>query len=688
MTKRTKIMIAIAAVLLTLALIAAGGALLFHYLYRIPFEEAENHMDTHKPLVLREQEDGTLHIAWEAGTNIDRYRVELLRYDTVTDPETGTPETVETVLHSMYVENATQCILPVFPRDQELTISITGEKAYHIPRHDKWRDSEESVAVTAVFTPPEIANLTWSADADTKTVDIQFSLSDYCVCQIYTVSDSGEIIHYRTVPEESMDITFGEGMEFPLPSHDIPQSFAFSVDKLHPEYEHYGLITDTITVVREDLLGTTLELECIDLGNNVFSFTWNETKGETYRFQQLQPDGETWTTLYETGRSGERCYTTGHLPRYSNLFFRVVAVGGQTLPDSEFAATPAQTYVFTGASIVYATIWPQKDLDVYSDSQKTAVIGKVEACGTYCVLDYVDGMFQIRIAQDTYGYIDSNYCLINLPDMIGDICSYEITNSFSSLYMVHGYEIPTVTGTVIDGYERVKVSGGDYLVPLLFPTALKLEQAAFAAMDEGYKLKIYDSYRPRQATVAIYNQTKSLAETPIPEKTFSGKPMEEMPVLAEGEVLTYGDLMTDFGRYSLNYFLAAGGSNHNMGIAMDMTLIYLNNGKDVKMQSDIHDLSWYSETQRNNSYARKLAAIMKEAGFGTLVSEWWHFEDTVSKSALDLEYTYSGVTPEGWMKNDIGWRYRRYNGSFYKDCTATIENTQYTFDSNGFLVES
>lgn len=687
MTKRTKIMIAIAAVLLSVVIFAAGGALLYRYLYQIPFEEAENHMDTHKPLVLREQEDGTLLVAWEAGTNIDRYRVELLRYDTVTDPETDAPETVETVLYSTYTENAAQCVLPAFPRDQELTICITGEKAYHIPRHDKWRQSEEIVAVTAVFTPPEISGLKWSADPDTKTVDIQYSLSDSCVCRFYTVSDNGEAALYRTVPEESVNIAFGEGMDFPMPSHDTPQSFAFSVDKLHPAYEHYGLITDTITVVREDLLGTTLELECTDLGNNVFCFTWNETKGETYRLQQLQPDGETWTTLYETGRAGERRYTTGHLPRYSNLFFRVVAVGGQTMPDSEYAATPAQAYVFTGASVVYSTIWPQKDLDVYSDSQRTSVIGQAEACDTYCVLDYVDGMFQIRISRDTYGYIDSNYCLINLPDMIGDICSYDIINSYRSAYMVHGYEIPSVTGTVIDGYQRVKISGGEYLVPLLFPTAQKLEQAAFAAMAEGYKLKIYDSYRPRQATAAIYNLTNNLEKTPIPENTYSGKPMEEMPVLGEEEVLTYGNLMTDYGRYSLGYFLAAGGSNHNKGIAMDMTLVYLKNGEDVKMQSDIHDLSWYSETKRNNSHARKLAAIMKEAGFGTLVSEWWHYEDTVSKSELDLEYTYGGVSPEGWMKDDTGWRYRRYNGSFYKDCTAAIENTQYTFDSNGYLVE-
>lgn len=679
MTKRVKIIIAAVAAVLVVAL-AVG--LLIYQLYTVPFHNAKNHMVSDKPVTLREQDDGTLHISWTEGTNIDRYRVELLSCDTDTPEDTAAP------LHSLYVENGTECILPVFSRDQKITISITGQKAYHIPGQDKWRDSEESITLTAVFTPPVISNLEWSADADAKTVKFQFSVGENTVCQLHTVSDTGENIFYNTLGTESAAITFGDGMEFPMPSHDKAQIFTFSAYSQFPGYEHYGLITDTVTVTREDLLGTTLMLECTDLGNNVYSFTWNETKGQTYQLQQLQSDGSTWKTLYETGQDGQRSYTTGHLPRYSDMDFRVVALGGQTMPDSEFAATPDQASVSTGASVVYSTIWPQKDLDVYSDSQKTSVIGKVNACETYCVLDFRDGMFQIRYAQDSYGYIDSNYCLINLPDMIGDICSYDISNSYSSLYMAHGYEIPTVTDTVIAGYEQVKLSKNKYLVPLLYPTALKLEKAAFAAMEEGYKLKIYDSFRPQKATITIYNQTKGLVEEPIPENTFSGIPMEEMPTLGEDEILTYGNLMTDHGRYTLNYFLAGGRSRHNVGIAMDMTLEYLNSGKEVEMQSDIHDLSWYSEVKRNNSYANKLAKIMMQAGFGTLVSEWWHFQDTDTQKAFDLEYAYNGVSPKGWLKDDNGWRYRLANGNFYLDRTVSIDDTEYTFDANGYLVES
>ncbi len=680
MTKRIK---GITAVLAALLIIVAAGALFFYQYYLVPFRNAQNQM-VPSPLTLREQADGTVHITWKAGQNVDRYRVELLRAIEAADPTAPAFE----ALYTTHVTGATECLLPEFPRDEELTISITGEKAYHFPGEDKWRDSETPITVTAVFAKPAISDLQWLADADSKTVSIQFGMGEETTCRLYTVPDTGEPVFYDTLGTGSTTITFGEGMQFPMPGHDSVQRFAFSAYSQFPGYTHYGLVTDFITVTREDLLGTVLMLECVDQGNNVYAFHWNETKGETYQFQQLQSDGETWKTLYETGQNGERSYTTGHLKRYSDFTFRVVSVGGQTLPDSEFAASPAEAKVSTGASVVYSTIWPQKELEVYSDTQKTRTIGKVKASATYCVLDLKDGMFLIRYAKDTYGYIDSNYCLINLPDMIGSICSYNIANSYASVFMAHGYEIPTVTNTVIAGYERVQLSQNQYLVPLLYPAALKLEKAAFAAMEEGYKLKIYDSFRPRIASATVYQQAEKLVDQPIPENTFSGEPMKEMPTLQEGEVLTYGNLMTDYNRYTLNYFLAAGKSRHNLGVAVDLTLEKLGNGAEVEMQTDIHDLTWYSETKRNNKYANKLSQIMRAAGFGTLVSEWWHFQDGDAQSSLALEYTYNGVSPEGWMKDDTGWRYRRANGSFYKNRTVPIGGESYTFDSNGYLVES
>jgi hypothetical protein len=143
-------------------------------------------------------------------------------------------------------------------------------------------------------------------------------------------------------------------------------------------------------------------------------------------------------------------------------------------------------------------------------------------------------------------------------------------------------------------------------------------------------------------------------------------------------------LMTDSGRYSLANFLAKGGSRHNQGIAMDLTLT--KNGKDLEMQTKIHDLSWYSEIKKNNKNAKLLRSIMESAGFGGLTSEWWHYQDNEAKQNLEPPYMKHGVTPEGWVADDTGWRYRKVNGTFLKNCEKTIDDVTYRFDETGYVI--
>ena len=138
------------------------------------------------------------------------------------------------------------------------------------------------------------------------------------------------------------------------------------------------------------------------------------------------------------------------------------------------------------------------------------------------------------------------------------------------------------------------------------------------------------------------------------------------------------------GNYTLANFLARSGSAHNMGIALDLTLEIPGQG-DLEMQTEMHDLSWYSVISRNNANAVLLDGYMKAAGFGGLTSEWWHFQDNETRDALGLNiYLYSGVSPECWVADDYGWRYRRADGSFIKDATVEINGMEYTFDSVGY----
>jgi hypothetical protein len=76
---------------------------------------------------------------------------------------------------------------------------------------------------------------------------------------------------------------------------------------------------------------------------------------------------------------------------------------------------------------------------------------------------------------------------------------------------------------------------------------------------------------------------------------------------------------------------------------------------------------------------------MKDAGFATLVSEWWHFQDDDAIDTLELKALWSGISAEGWKADDTGWRYRRSSGSYYKDCTRTIDGVSYTFDAQGYV---
>ena len=256
---------------------------------------------------------------------------------------------------------------------------------------------------------------------------------------------------------------------------------------------------------------------------------------------------------------------------------------------------------------------------------------------------------------------------------------------------------------LVDYDGNVLLDENDYLVPLLYPVALKLEKAAQMAMEQNYRLKIYDAFRPNKATREIYDRTNSILEKELPEEPYPNvslshlnlpEPQVVTPaetsdtgeiVSEEVKMLTYRMVMCG-SKYNLGYFLAKGGSMHNLGIALDLTLESLETGEELSMQTSMHDLSQYSVLGKNNKAAKALASIMKDAGFGDLISEWWHFQDNEVRSKLAPSSVYNGVTASCWMADDNGWKYRTQKGTYYIDETVTIDNVAYTFDENGYVV--
>ena len=121
--------------------------------------------------------------------------------------------------------------------------------------------------------------------------------------------------------------------------------------------------------------------------------------------------------------------------------------------------------------------------------------------------------------------------------------------------------------------------------------AQALSKVQSALKMQGFKLKIFDCYRPLTVQKKFWEL--------VPDERYVANPQK--------------------------------GSRHNRGAAVDLTLVQLD-GKEVEMPSSYDDFS--PKAHRNYSDVSKLAkkhrellekAMMAE-GFAGLDTEWWHFD--------------------------------------------------------------
>lgn len=108
----------------------------------------------------------------------------------------------------------------------------------------------------------------------------------------------------------------------------------------------------------------------------------------------------------------------------------------------------------------------------------------------------------------------------------------------------------------------------------------------------GLGLKIYDAYRPYQASLKFFEV--------YPDTLFVAAPWQ--------------------------------GSRHNRGAALDVSLIDKKSGLEVQMPTKFDDFSAAAAADYNNlpdqaRHNRKmLIDIMKKHGFSVYPTEWWHFD--------------------------------------------------------------
>lgn len=141
---------------------------------------------------------------------------------------------------------------------------------------------------------------------------------------------------------------------------------------------------------------------------------------------------------------------------------------------------------------------------------------------------------------------------------------------------------------------------------LRLPAARALAKVQADLAKRGYRLKVFDAYRP-------YSVTKQLWEL-VRDERYAANPLK--------------------------------GSGHNRGIAVDLTIVEFASGRELPMGTgfdNFSDTAHHSfsglpaEVQRNRQL---LKWAMERHGFRALETEWWHYyyADGIHYDLLDISF--------------------------------------------------
>ena len=158
-------------------------------------------------------------------------------------------------------------------------------------------------------------------------------------------------------------------------------------------------------------------------------------------------------------------------------------------------------------------------------------------------------------------------------------------------------------GERIDGYEQ--------------PTALLTRKAAEALREvsdelllKGYRLKIYDAYRPQCAVDHFVRWAADVSDTTM--KAYFYPDLDKSVLFPQGYIAEH--------------------SGHSRGSTVDLTLFDMTTEKEVDMGGTFdwfgeESLPDYTATLTDEQYANRM--LLREAmlrhGFNPIEEEWWHF---------------------------------------------------------------
>lgn len=157
-------------------------------------------------------------------------------------------------------------------------------------------------------------------------------------------------------------------------------------------------------------------------------------------------------------------------------------------------------------------------------------------------------------------------------------------------------------GDRIDGYEQP-------IALLTREAAVRLKEAGTELAAKGYRLKIYDAYRPQKAVDHFVRWAEDPGD--IRMKEYFYPDLDKSVLIPQGYI--------------------AGHSGHSRGSTVDLTLFDMQAQKDVDMGSPFDYFGEISHPDFRgitaDQYANRmlLQECMIRHGFSPIDTEWWHF---------------------------------------------------------------
>ena len=294
-----------------------------------------------------------------------------------------------------------------------------------------------------------------------------------------------------------------------------------------------------------------------------------------------------------------------------------------TYPTGWLVADEAGIPAGTPCQILYAhefDIMPHRDGVAIGEEERASLKATWPDCPDGCVLAAYEG----QIAS-----VPTELLLVNLPDVMPQ-AAYDEVYSYAATSNCAGQPIPGVTGQAIPGYvegeqPNAYLGTPQFVVPCAYPTAIKAAQAEKELEARGYRLLVYDAYRPMTAQMYL---SQAL------DQAYSANPA----------------IQSGIGSWGLTWYVADGASGHNYGTDLDVGVCD-EQGNELPLPSsfDAFDESGHLTDAPMNasaitpdSYRAEVASnpacsalheAFTAAGFTELASEWWHFADEETEAA-------------------------------------------------------